>query len=51
VVEAQPTGHHNQPTASVIDATEWCLDQTEESLLDHILGRSDVAEHAECQVD
>lgn len=51
LIQAQPTGHHDQPAASIVDLTGGGAQQAGERVLHHILGRADVAQHPEGQVD
>src|ERR1700737_1000705 len=50
-IQAQPAGYHDQPATLVLDLVETRLHQTKESFLYHILGRPDVPDDAEGQVD
>jgi hypothetical protein len=49
--QAQPAGHHDQPAAFVFDLAGPGAQQPGKRVLDHILGRADVPQHPEGQVD
>ena len=51
LIQAQPAGDHDQPAASIIDLTARRAEQAGERVLDHVLGRADVPQHPEGQVD
>src|SRR5260221_8891045 len=50
LVQAESAGHHDQPSALVLDFTELRGHQARERFLHDVLGRADVAEHPECEI-
>jgi len=50
-IQAQAAGHHGQPAALVLDLVEFDAHQAGERVLHDVLGRADVPEHPERQVD
>ena len=51
LIQAQPAGDYDQPAAAVLDLAARGAEQAGERVLDHILGRADVPQHPEGQVD
>jgi hypothetical protein len=51
LVEAQAAGHDDQPAALVLDLTEVRGHQARERVLHDVLGRADVPEHPECEIN
>jgi hypothetical protein len=51
LVQAQAAGHHDQPAPLILDVAGPGADQPGERVLDGVLGRADVPEHAEREVD
>jgi hypothetical protein len=50
-VQAEAAGHHDQPAALVLDLTELRGHQARERVLHNVLGRADVPEHPECEIN
>jgi hypothetical protein len=50
-VQAQAAGHHDQPAPLVLDLADVRGQQAGERILHGILGGTDVAEHAEGEID
>jgi hypothetical protein len=51
LIQAQAAGHHDQPAAGIVDLTRAGAQQAGKCVLHHVLGRADVAQHPEGQVD
>jgi hypothetical protein len=51
LIQAQAAGHHGQPAALVLDLVEFDPHQAGERVLHDVLGRADVPEHPEREVD
>src|SRR5260221_1260546 len=51
LVQAQAAGHDDQPAALVFDLTEVRGHQARERVLHDVLGRADVPEHPECEIN
>jgi hypothetical protein len=51
LIQAEAAGHHDQPAALILDVAEIGTYQAGERVLYDILGRADVAEHPEREVN
>ncbi len=51
LVQAEPAGHDDQPAALVLDLAELRGHQAGERILHDVLGRANVPEHPECEIN
>ena len=51
VVETETPDDDHEPAANIVDAVEIATCEANESLLDHVLGQADVAQHPKGDVD
>src|SRR5215472_18832373 len=51
LVQAELAGHHDQPSALVLDLTALRRHQARERVLHDVFGRADVPQHPECEIN